>query len=224
MKLFEIITLFPQAFPGTLDLSIFKKARGVHWDMRLHDLREYGIGKHRAVDDELFGGTPGMLIRPDVVDNAMQAVSKNSRRIFLSPRGRLLDQPLVEEFAASDQGLVILCGRYEGVDHRAIEYFGFEEVSIGNYILAGAEVAALVLLEAVIRKIPGVIGNQASFTHETFSNDEISEPRYTRPAMWNTLAGDSIAVDPVLISGNHAKIQLFQKSGRKGINKGNKEI
>ena len=222
MKLFEIITLFPQMFPGTLDFSIFKKSRSKLWDMKLHDLRGFGIGKNKQVDDEVFSNLPGMLIRPDVIDNAMQNIcakrtSSFKKVIFLSPRGRVLNQPLVEELASDVGDILILCARYEGVDHRAVEYFNFEEISIGNYILAGAEVGALVLMEAIIRKIPGVIGNNQSFQHETFANNEISENRYTRPAVWNTLKGDSISVEEILLSGDHKKIAEFQASKRRKI-------
>ncbi len=246
MKLFDIITLFPQAFPGTLDLSVIKKSRGKAWDMRLHDMRKFGVGNHYQVDDQVFGGFAGMLIRPDVIDNAMKEIcsiendssldyakcadsnkcdilqsdsSKQNKRhrIFLSPRGKVLNQNLVEELAYSADDVLLLCGRYEGVDARAIEYFQFEEISIGNYILAGAEVAAMVMMEAIIRKIPGVLGNLGSMAQETFVNDEISEPRYTRPAIWKTHLGDSIAVDQILLSGNHKKIAEFQKSRRKKI-------
>lgn len=219
MKVFEIITLFPQMFPGTLDFSIFKKTRSKLWDMHLHDLRLFGIGKNKQVDDELFSGIAGMLIRPDVIDNAMHHIlSQRSipfkRRIFLSPRGRLLNQPLVEELASEDGDVLILCGRYEGVDSRAIKYFNFEEISIGNYVLAGAEVAAQVLMEAVVRKIPGVIGNNQSFENETFANNEFSEDRYTRPAIWKTINKDSISVEEILLSGDHAKIAAFRASKR----------
>lgn len=224
MKVFEILTLFPEAFPGTLDLSIIKNARGVYWDMKAHDMREYGIGKHKIVDDEVFSHLPGMLIRPDVVENAIEGIGfEKGRKIFLSPRGRVLDQRKVEELANANEKILLLCGRYEGIDQRAIDYFGFEEVSIGNYILCGAEVAAMVLMEAVIRKLPGVIGNSASFVNESFASEhelEISENRYTRPAIWTTKKGDILEVDSILRSGDHKKIELFQKNGRKGINKG----
>lgn len=216
MNVFEVITLFPQAFPGTLDLSILKKSRGTLWDLVVHDLRTYGIGKHRAVDDAVFGGLPGMLIRPDVIDKAMQAISFSGKKIFLSPRGRRLNQLYVEELAKQDR-ILFLCGRYEGVDQRAIEHFEFEEVSIGDYILAGAEVAALAMIEAIVRKIPGVLSNELSFSKETFSDGKISEPRYTRPAIWNTIDGKSISVEEVLLSGHHGNIELFQKNGRKDI-------
>lgn len=298
MKLFEIITLFPQAFPGTLEFSIFKKARGKCWDMRVHDMREFGVGKHKQVDDEVFGGSAGMLIRPDVIDCAMQhiingrtrsginnkatnnisasatgslseriaggasntatssistsaqgsvnesitngssntatssigvsatsslnsaASSKSTstlRKIFLSPRGRVMDQKMVETWANEESDMLLLCGRYEGVDARAIEHFEFEEISIGNYILAGAEVAAMAMMEAIVRKIPGVIGNAESFTHETFVDNEVSEPRYTRPAVWETHDGDSISVPQIILSGDHKKIAEFQKSGRRKV-------
>jgi len=242
MKLFEIITLFPQAFPGTLDFSIFKKSRGKCWNLRVHDMREFGIGRHKQVDDEVFGGSAGMLIRPDVIDCAMQHIinrrAKNNinkitesninspterqftrklRKVFLSPRGRLMDQSLVETWANEESDMLLLCGRYEGVDARAIEHFEFEEISIGNYILAGAEVAAMVMMESIVRKIPGVIGNAESFAKETFVDNEVSEPRYTRPAVWETHDGNSISVPQIIVSGDHKKIAEFQKSGRKKV-------
>ncbi len=219
MKIFQILTLFPDLFPGTLDVSIFKKSKNKAWDLKIHDLRKYGIGKHKKVDDEVFGGLPGMLIRPDVIDNALADIklSNKTKKIFLSPKGKMLNQKMVEEFAASDNDFFILCGRYEGVDQRVVEYFDFEEISIGNYVLAGGELAALVFMESVIRKIPEVIGNQKSFENESFVDDQYSEKRYTRPAVWETLQGDKIEVEKVLISGNHAAIKVFQKAGRKDI-------
>lgn len=220
MKKFEILTLFPQVFPGTLDVSIFKRTKGELWDLNAHDLRKYGIGKNKQVDDEVFSNLAGMLIRADVIDNAMHDLKFSGRKIFMSPRGKVLTQAKAEELAASAEDILILCGRYEGVDQRAIEYFNFEEISIGNYILSGGEVAALATMEAIIRKIPGVIGNVESFAQESFSsqeNLEISEDRYTRPAIWHTHDGDILPVDEILLSGDHKKIELFQKSRRKCI-------
>jgi len=221
MKRFEILTLFPEIFPGSLGVSIFKRSMGDKWDLKTHDLRKYGVGKNRQVDDEVFSNLPGMLIRPDVIDNAMADLKFSGRRIFMSPRGKVLTQSKVEELAACSEDILVLCGRYEGVDQRAINYFNFEEISIGNYILSGGEVAALAMLEAIVRKIPGVIGNCESFSAESFcdvDNLEISEDRYTRPAVWETLDGDVLPVEEILLSGDHKKIELFQKSRRKCIN------
>lgn len=218
-----IITLFPDLFPGPLGVSIFHKSFQKHWDMEIVDLRKFGVGKHKNVDDTVFSGLPGMLIRPDVVEAALDSIKTdnalNARKIFLSPRGKKLKQANVEEMVLDyeNRDLVILCGRYEGVDQRAIDHLGFEEWSIGDYVIAGGESASFILLESIIRKIPGVIGNKGAFENETFTNNEISEPRYTKPAVWNTLDGKSIEVDCVLRSGNHKEIELFQKAQRKCI-------
>lgn len=224
IKNFEILTLFPEVFPGTLDISLMKRSRGVFWDYKTHDLRKYGIGKHSIVDDEVFSSLPGMLIRPDVIENALEDLQFSGKLVFMSPRGKMLQQPMVEEFAASSENILILCGRYEGVDQRAIDYFKFEEISVGNYIVCGGETPALIFMESIIRKIPGVIGNDESFKNESFSvnwqdNEAISEPRYTRPAIWTTKQGDILEVDEILRNGDHKKIELFQKNGRKSINK-----
>jgi tRNA (guanine37-N1)-methyltransferase len=215
-----VITLFPDLFPGPLGVSIFKKSFEKHWDMQTVDLRNFGVGKHKCVDDTVFSGLPGMLIRPDVVEAALDSLKlENARKIFLSPRGPKIKQSDVEEMALdySNKDFVILCGRYEGVDQRAIDHLGFEEWSIGDYIIAGGESASFVLLESIIRKIPGVIGNEGAFENETFANNEISEPRYTKPAVWNTLDGKVIEVNSILRSGNHKEIELFQKAQRKCI-------
>ena len=220
VKKFEIITLFEEAFPGTLDFSIFKRSKGSAWDYKTHDLRKFGIGKHKIVDDEVFSNLPGMLIRPDVIDNAMHEISNNGfngRKVFMSPRGKMLTQSMVEDFASTSEDVLILCGRYEGVDQRAIDYFEFEEISIGNYILAGGEIAALVFMEAIIRKLPQVVGNSDSFINESFADNKISENRFTRPAIWNTLNGDTLKVEEILLSGDHKKIAEFQKNNRKDI-------
>ena len=220
MKTFEIITLFPELYPGNLGVSIFAKSDKQYWNYKIHDLRNCGVGKNKRVDDDVFSDAAGMLIRPDVIDNVMQKINltANYKKIFLSPRGKTLDQKKVEDLVNCGD-ILFLCGRYEGVDQRAIEYFDFEEISIGNYILSGGEVAAMVLMEAIIRKIPGVIGNVDSFKAETFVNNEISEPRYTRPATWKTHSGDEIKVDEIILSGDHQKIRDFQKKRRKSISK-----
>ena len=217
MKKFEILTLFPEVFPATLGVSIFKKSFKKAWDLKIHDLRKYGVGKNKKVDDEVFSYLPGMLIRPDVIENAIQAVNFKGRKIFLSPRGAKLTQKKVEELAADKNDIMLLCGRYDGVDQRAIDHFDFEELSVGDYIISGGEAAALILMEAIIRKLPGVVGNHDVFLNETFENNEISEPRFTRPAKWLTYEGKTLEVDSILLSGDHEKIKKFQKKQRKKI-------
>lgn len=218
MKKFEIITLFPELFPGPLGVSIFKKSFQKYWDMNIHDLRNYGLGNKKNVDDSVFSGIAGMLIRPDVIMNAMNDLQFKGKKIFLSPRGSQLTQNKVESLIDQNDDFLILCGRYEGVDQRAIDYYDFEEISIGNYVIAGGESAAFVLLESLIRKIPGVVGNLESFKYESFVDDEISEDRYTRPAKWE-VDNRVISVDEILLSGNHRKIADYQKNKRKKLNK-----
>ncbi len=218
MKKFYIITLFGDLFPGPLGVSIFGKSLGSLWDIQIINLRDFGVGKNKIVDDVPFSGGAGMLIRPDVVESAVRSVDFTGRKIFLSPRGKTLKQEKVESLAQTNEDIMILCGRYEGVDQRVIDHLDFEEISIGNYIIAGGESAAFVLMEAIIRKIPGVIGNVDSFAQETFVNNEISEPRFTRPSSWIAADGSVLEVDSLLKSGNHAKIKNYKLSQRKKIN------
>jgi tRNA (guanine37-N1)-methyltransferase len=218
VKKFYIITLFGDLFPGPLGVSIFGKSLGSLWDIQIINLRDFGVGKNKIVDDVPFSGGAGMLIRPDVVESAVRSVDFTGRKIFLSPRGKTLKQEKVESLAQTNEDIMILCGRYEGVDQRVIDHLDFEEISIGNYIIAGGESAAFVLMEAIIRKIPGVIGNVDSFAQETFVNNEISEPRFTRPSSWIAADGSVLEVDSLLKSGNHAKIKNYKLSQRKKIN------
>jgi tRNA (guanine37-N1)-methyltransferase len=216
MKMFEVVTLFPDIFPGNLGISIFEKSQKKVWDYKIHDLREYGIGpKNRKVDDNVFGHAPGMMIRPDVIENLMRAIKFEGRKIYFSTRGRQLNQQIVEEYAKTNEKILILCGRYEGIDQRAIEYFGFEEICLGNFVLSGAEVAAMLFMEAVIRLQEGVVGNQESLKEESFSNNYIQEPKYTRPAVWKTDSGEELRVDEILVSGDHAKIKKFEEDRRR---------
>lgn len=218
MKNFEVLTLFPDLFPGPLGVSIFSRSFKKFWDLKIHNLRDFGIGSKKVVDDTVFSGLPGMLIRPDVIMKAMQSINfpSTGKKIFLSPRGRVLTQNKVESLISSYDDFLLLCGRYEGVDQRAIEYYGFEEVSIGNYVIAGGESAAFVLLEGLVRKIPGILGNAQSFTNESFSDGQISEDRYTRPAKWE-VDGNVLEVNEILLSGDHQKIAEYQRKSRKKI-------
>ena len=183
----SVLTLFPDMFPGPLGLSLAGDAlkRGL-WSFATHDIREHGLGRHRAVDDSPAGGGAGMVIRADVLAAAIDAVSPPDDprpRLLMSPRGRPLQQARVRELATGP-GAVLICGRFEGVDERVIEGRGLEEVSIGDYVLSGGEVAALVVMDACVRLIPGVMGKDLSGHDESFENGLLEYPHYTRPREW----------------------------------------
>ena len=204
----RVLTLFPEMFPGPLGLSLAGKAleRGL-WALDVLDIRDFARDKHRAVDDTPFGGGAGMVLRPDVVDAALAAAEGGPGAgpvLYLSPRGRLLTQTLVRELAAGP-GAVLLCGRYEGVDQRVLEARNVAEVSIGDYVLSGGEPAAQVLIDAVVRLLPGVMGNEASPGEESFERGLLEHPHYTRPAEWQ-----GRAVPEPLLSGHHEKIRRWR--------------
>jgi tRNA (guanine37-N1)-methyltransferase len=215
----KIVTLFPEAFPGVLGLSLTGKAlaEGL-WALDTIDLRPFGIGRHRNVDDTPAGGGAGMVLRADVVAAALQAAGMPEDRakwpvIYMSPRGRPFTQAMARRFAQAD-GLTILCGRFEGVDERVLEEYGVEEVSIGDFILTGGEQAAQVLIDATVRLIPRVLGNQASTEEESFSNGLLEHPQYTRPALWR-----GRAIPEVLQSGHHAKIEAWKRAQAERLTK-----
>ena len=188
MLSFNIITAYPEMFPGVLEHSVIGKALGEKkWFLEVINLHDFGLDERRSIDDTPFGGGPGMVIRPDVVEkavNSIKAIKNNSKLIYMSPRGIPVNQEKLKEFSNLDQ-VTILCGRFEGIDNRAIEILGFEEVSIGDYILAGGEVAAQVLVEGCIRLlIPGVLGHPESLLEESFSDNLLEYPQYTRPQVW----------------------------------------
>ena len=203
----HVLTLFPEMFPGSLGLSLAGKAleKGI-WALEVLDIRGFARDKHRAVDDAPFGGGAGMVMRPDVVDAALRAApgEATGTAIYLSPRGRLLTQAVAREIAAGP-GVTLLCGRYEGVDQRVLDAHGIAELSIGDYVLSGGEPAALVLLDAVVRLLPGVLGNEASPAEESFERGVLEYPHYTRPAEWQ-----GRAVPEVLLSGHHEKIRRWR--------------
>lgn len=202
-----VLTLYPEMFPGHLGHSLAGKAleRG-QWTCDAVNIRDFATDKHRSVDDTPSGGGAGMVLKPNVLGDAIDAVSKddNRPRLLMSPRGKPLTQKRVRELAAGP-GIVIVCGRFEGVDQRVIDNRQLEEVCIGDYILSGGEPAALTLLDAVIRIIPGVMGNVMSGVHESFENDLLEHPHYTRPQVWE---GEEIPA--VLTSGNHALIEKWR--------------
>ncbi len=199
-----VVTLFPELFPGPLGISIPGRALEAGlWTLQTRDLRGFGLGPHRTVDDTPFGGGAGMVLRADVADAALAGTEDGRPALCLTPRGRRFDQARARTLAAGP-GVVVLCGRFEGIDQRVIEARGLEEVSLGDFVLAGGEVAAMALLEATIRLLPGAI-TAASAAEESFSEGLLEYPHYTRPAEWQ-----GRAVPPVLLSGNHAAIAAWR--------------
>lgn len=206
----DIITLFPELFPGPLGASVIGRAAGADlWSLQLTQLRDFATGRHRSVDDTPAGGGPGMVLKPDVLAAAIDAVSPEGDarpRLLMSPRGKPLAQARARELAAGP-GAVIVCGRFEGIDQRVIDTRGLEEVSIGDYVLAGGEVAAMVLLEAVVRLIPGVLGADESSGEESFENGVLEYPHYTRPQSF-----EGREIPAVLVSGDHRKIAEWRRA------------
>ena len=203
----SVVTLFPEMFPGPLDLSLAGSAlaRG-DWSLDAVPLREHGLGRHRKVDDAPAGGGAGLVLRADVLASAIDTVADDRPRLLMSPRGERLTQGLVRDLAAGP-GAVIVCGRFEGVDERAIEARALREVSVGDYVLSGGEPAALVLLDAVVRLLPGVMGNAASGEHESHENGLLEHPHYTKPREW-----EGRAIPPVLLSGDHGAVARWRRA------------
>lgn len=214
----SIITLFPEAFPGTLGVSLIGKAlREGAWSLDTVDLRDFGAGPHKNVDDTPAGGGAGMVLRADTTAAAIDSIPRNGRPlIYLSPRGEQLSQAMAQEWAAGP-GIILLCGRFEGLDERVIEARGMREVAVGEAVLAGGEAAALVLLEACVRLLPGVLGNDASIVEESFADGLLEHPHYTRPRDW-----EGRSIPDVLLSGDHARIEAWRKAERERITKARK--
>src|SRR4051794_9739937 len=208
----SVLTLFPAMFPGPLGLSLAGRALEIGaWWLDVSNIRDFAGDRHRTVDDTPFGGGAGMVLRPDIVDAAVAAVDDGRPLVCLTPRGRPLAQADVRRFAAAP-GLVLLCGRYEGIDQRVIDARGMEEISIGDYVLSGGELAALVLLDATVRLLPGVMGSADSATEESFSRDLLEYPHYTRPAEWQ-----GRRVPEILLSGHHAAIAAWRQSAAESM-------
>lgn len=205
----SVLTLYPEMFPGPLGVSLAGEGlRQGLWSLDAHQIRDHGVGRHRTVDDNPAGGGAGMVLRCDVLAAAIDAaVLPDDRRprLLMSPRGRRLDQGLVRDLVAGE-GVVIVCGRFEGVDERVIEGRNLVEVSVGDYILSGGEMAALVLLDACVRLIPGVMGKEASGQDESFENGLLEYPHYTRPREW-----EGRGLPEALLSGDHARIARWRR-------------
>jgi tRNA (guanine37-N1)-methyltransferase len=202
----DILTIFPSIFQGALRESLLGKAIGSGLlEVRVHDIRHHTEDRHRQVDDEPYGGGPGMVMKPEPIFSAVEALGEGERRlVLLSPAGRRLAQDLVRELA-SEPWLVLICGRYEGVDERVVEGLGAEEISIGDYVLSGGEIPALVVLEAVSRLVPGVVGRKESLAAESFEGDLLDHPHYTRPQEFR-----GMRVPDVLLSGDHSEIAAWR--------------
>jgi tRNA (guanine37-N1)-methyltransferase len=212
----RVITLFPDAFPGVLGQSLTGRALDMGlWALEPIDLRPFGIGKHRNVDDTPAGGGAGMVLRADVVDAALRAAAVGSKGdwpvIYLSPRGRRFDQAMARRFAGC-AGLTMLCGRFEGVDQRVLDHHAVEEVSLGDFVLTGGEIAAQAVLDATVRLLPGVLGNAASAVDESFSDGLLEHPHYTRPTEW-----EGRVIPEVLQSGNHAAIEKWRRTEAEAV-------
>jgi tRNA (guanine37-N1)-methyltransferase len=207
----RVVTLFPELFPGPLGASLTGKAlKDGLWALDTVDLRRFGEGRHRNVDDTPAGGGAGMVLRADVVGAALAEASRgmpaDTPMIYLSPRGTPFTQARAGQLAAGP-GAILLAGRFEGVDERAIEHFGLEEVSLGDFVMTGGEIAAQALIDATVRLIPRVLGNQASVEEESFSHGLLEHPQYTRPNVWN-----GRAIPEILLSGHHANISAWRRA------------
>lgn len=209
-----ILTLFPEIFPGPLASSLIGRAlEDDIWKLNTLNIRDFSNNSHNSVDDEPFGGGPGMVLRPDIIDSALTSatnlVDDSPPIIYLTPRGRPLEQKRVKKLAVGS-GVILLCGRYEGIDQRVLDVWSIEEISLGDFVLSGGETAALALLDAVVRLLPGVIGSERSLVEESFENDLLEYPHYTRPATWRDKKGNENMVPEILYSGHHRKIKEWR--------------
>ena len=201
----NILTLYPEMFPGCLGYSLAGAARADRkWELNLMNIRDFATDKYKSVDDTPFGGGAGMVMKPDVLDRALQAVYKDGPLFYLSPRGPVFTQQTARDWAECEE-LTFLCGRFEGVDERILEKWPIQEISIGDFVLSGGEPALITMLDAVIRLIPGVMGNKHSLTEESFSRPLLEYPQYTKPQEWQ-----GRKVPDVLLSGHHANINAWR--------------
>ena len=209
----KIFTLYPNLFPGPLENGIYKKAQESKiWSLKVINIRDYTTDKHNSVDDTPFGGGSGMLIRPDVIASALDANIKDDEiTIYLSPRGKKFDQKTAEEFSKQKK-INLICGHFEGIDQRVLETRNIQEYSIGDFVLSGGETASLVFIDAIVRLLPGVLGNDNSSKEESFENNLLEYPQYTKPQNW-----EGKTPPEVLLSGDHAKIKGWRLSQSEAI-------
>jgi tRNA (guanine37-N1)-methyltransferase len=203
---FHILTLFPEIFPGFLNYSLAGRAKENDiWSLSTIDIRAFAHDRHKTVDDTPYGGGAGLVLKPDVLEKAYLSINSPGKNIYLSPRGKPLTQNLIESLIPNEN-ITLLCGRYEGVDQRFIDTYDFEEISIGDYILSGGEQAALILIDSLVRLLPGVMGNNSTSDEESFKNGLLEYPHYTKPDMWTDTTGKVHQVPEILKSGDHKKI------------------
>ena len=209
----KIFTLYPDFFPGILSKGIYGRAiEKSLWNLDVINIRDYAKDKHKTVDDTPYGGGEGMVLKPDVVAKALdQNLMKNEKIIYLTPKGKTFDQNKAKKFL-NDKKINILCGHFEGIDQRVIDSRGIEEISIGDYILSGGETAAYVILDSILRLVPGVLGNENSYKDESFENGLLEYPQYTKPQIW-----EKTPVPEVLLSGDHSKIKDWRLSQSEAI-------
>ena len=209
----KIFTLYPDFFPGILSKGIYGRAiEKSLWNLDVINIRDYAKDKHKTVDDTPYGGGDGMVLKPDVVAKALdQNLKKNEKIIYLTPKGKTFDQNKAKKFL-NEKKINILCGHFEGIDQRVIESRGIEEISIGDYILSGGETAAYVILDSILRLVPGVLGNENSYKDESFENGLLEYPQYTKPQIW-----EKTPVPEVLLSGDHSKIKDWRLSQSEAI-------
>jgi len=210
----KILTGYPDIFPGALNHSVVGNALKKNiWSLEVINLHDFSYDQRKSIDDEPFGGGPGMIIRPDIVEKALLSIKYeeniNRKLVYLTPSGKSLNQIKLAEYSQLDQ-LIILCGRFEGVDQRVVKALNFEEISIGDYVLAGGEIPAQVLVEGCIRLLPGVLGQSKSLLEESFSNNLLEYPQYTRPQVWKDIRNNEHEVPKVLLSGHHEKIKQWR--------------
>ena len=209
----QIFTLYPDFFPGPLDKGLYGRAMNENkWSLRTINIRDYASDKHKTVDDTPYGGGSSMLIRPDVISKSIDAnIKSNEKIIFLSPKGKLFNQQKAKALA-KEKKLNLLCGHFEGIDQRVIDNRNVEEISVGDYILSGGETAAMIVIDSILRLLPGVIGNETSTSEESFENGLLEYPQYTKPQIW-----EKKEVPNVLLSGDHAKIKDWRLSQSEAI-------